>query len=160
MRCGKAMCLGHCKDSGGCPFHGIVDNESKIIDLDADDSESHSEDHCSSGPESSQLVPKILPSPKLPPLRPPALQSRASSQSAPFQAADASKTRPCITRQLDPLWMEDLSKLAAQEVENQKADERRREMMRNTQHHFIVHWYDAVSTTPLPAAPSTNTSAG
>lgn len=123
MHCGKAMCLSHCKDSGGCPFYGIVDNESEIIDLDADDSESHSEDRCSSGPESSQLVPKILPSPKLPPSRPPASQSRASSWSAPFQAADASKTHPHITRQLNPLWMEDLSKLAAQEVENQKADE-------------------------------------
>lgn len=32
------MCLSHCKDVSGCPFHGIVDPNAEKITLDEDDS--------------------------------------------------------------------------------------------------------------------------
>ncbi|KAF8546334.1 hypothetical protein OG21DRAFT_1527896 [Imleria badia] len=71
-------------------------------------------------PSLSELIPP--PSSKSCAL-PPASQSRAMAMPATrsLKAADGGKTHPQITRQLDPLWMEDLSKLAAKEVENQKA---------------------------------------
>lgn len=148
------MCLSHCKVVGGCSFHGIIDADSEVINLDTDDSADlmHSVDTMVDHLPFKSFVSQSILSPSSQPLSiisvlsqltlPVLSQSHSkggTSALGPFKAAGASKMCPCITRQLDPLWMEDLKELAAKEVESQKADECRKLMAQTVQHHFIIY---------------------
>ncbi|KAG1882184.1 hypothetical protein F4604DRAFT_1991921 [Suillus subluteus] len=53
------------------------------------------------------------------------------------------KKPPCITQQLDPLWVSDLNACAQREAEEQRIAEHWKEMEKAVKQRFVLHWYDA-----------------
>ncbi|KAG2117878.1 uncharacterized protein F5147DRAFT_648318 [Suillus discolor] len=61
----------------------------------------------------------------------------------PAPAPAPIKKLPCITQQLDPLWISDLNARVQHEVKQQRITEHRKEMEKAVKQQFILHWYDA-----------------
>ncbi|KAG1731955.1 hypothetical protein EDD22DRAFT_852808, partial [Suillus occidentalis] len=161
---------GHCREAGGCPFHGLNDGPPMHGDKEDDLLIEEPEDG-SFGREDlrqalhASLLDLGLPIPDVPL---PSMHDLLSAPPAPipcdnvqlpsmFLEGDSSPPpvlpstpvpksmakHPRITQQMDPIWATDLRARARQEADNKRVEERRKEMEREARQHFVLHWFDA-----------------
>ncbi|KAG2152953.1 hypothetical protein DEU56DRAFT_908128 [Suillus clintonianus] len=165
LHCSRNLCSRHCREAGGCHFHGFLDG----LTMHGDDEDLHDKDlhdeflteeveDGSFGREELRQALKAslddfgLPIPGAPV---PSMHDLLSAPPAPippsmpFEADSPPPPvlpmakHPRITQQMDPIWATDLRARARQEADDKRVEERRKEMEREAKQHFVLHWFDS-----------------
>jgi hypothetical protein len=172
LRCSRNSCLRHCREAGGCPFHGLNDGPPMLGDEEDDLLIEEPEDGSFGREDLRQALHASLQDFGLPipdaPL--PSMHDLLSAPPAPIPCnrvqlpsislegdtspppalpstpvPKSTAKHPQITQQMDPIWATDLRAWARQEADDKRVEERRKEMEREARQRFVLHWFDAVS---------------
>ncbi|KAG1724049.1 uncharacterized protein EDB91DRAFT_1255420 [Suillus paluster] len=161
LRCSRNLCSRHCREVGGCHFHGFHDG----LPSHGDDEDLHDEflteelEDGSFGCEELRQALKAslddfgLPIPGAPV---PSMHDLLSAPPAPIPCDrvqlpsmpfKADSPPPPVLPMMDPIWATDLRARAWQEADDKRAEERRKEMEREAKQRFVLHWFDSDDAT-------------